>query len=448
MGAKRWLQSIAAVLGALALAPAASAAGGVPTHVPGVLVVGVHTPSARFEAGILRGGRVVAARGLEVDLARAIAHKLGLRRVEFRNVASDSGFTSPGSKPWDLALGRIKAEATGASSGIPYLDVPQGVLLRKALDKPARSEDDLRWLRLCARAGTTGADLVKQRLEPVVSPVFVPDDGTLLRALADGPCEAVVGDLPALAADRAAAPARYGRLAGRVHGPVTRYVIVLPESSPLRPFVEHAVQGLAANHAMRALSVRWLGVDLRTVPWIRPATGKRTVTLVGDSVAAAFGYSAPARELLGEGLDFRFEAVVCRRLVAPSCGHPPPPTALQSIESQGRALGQTVIMDIGYNDNASTYAEQLDQTMHALLAAGVRHVIWVTLRETTPGYRGINDVIRAATARWPELEVADWNGYSSGRPWFASERIHLNADGALGLARLLRSLVVPLTGVR
>jgi hypothetical protein len=68
----------------------------------------------------------------------------------------------------------------------------------------------------------------------------------------------------------------------------------------------------------------------------------------------------------------------------------------------------------------------------------------VTLRERYENYHLMNEVIRNARRRWPQLVVADWNAYSAGRPWFAPDGIHLNASGAFGLAQLLRAFLAPL----
>ena len=85
---------------------------------------------------------------------------------------------------------------------------------------------------------------------------------------------------------------------------------------------------------------------------------------------------------------------------------------------------------------------------HALGAARVRSVIWVTLPERRTVYGTIDFAIRAAVRRWRNLQVADWAAASQGRPWFASDGLHLNASGAMGLARLLRPLVVTAARVR
>jgi hypothetical protein len=169
------------------------------------------------------------------------------------------------------------------------------------------------------------------------------------------------------------------------------------------------------------------------------------VTMIGDSVSAALDYVDAARAYLGRGLDVRFDLDVCRRLVAPSCSYQgvTPATGLQVVLASGRSLGRVVIIDVGYNDSASTYRRDLDRIMRALVAAKVKTVIWVTLRETRSYYHSINVIVRAARVRWPQLVVADWNAASRGHAWFGdSEGLHLNGDGAMGLARLLRPIVL------
>lgn len=167
------------------------------------------------------------------------------------------------------------------------------------------------------------------------------------------------------------------------------------------------------------------------------------VTVIGDSITASFDYVPEARRLLGHGLDLHSDAVVCRRLVASSCAFQgsTPPTALQVIGAQGPALGPVVVINVGYNDWTTVY--DVDRVMHALKAAGVRTAIWVTLRETTSNYARSNARIRAAARRWRKsLVVADWNAYSRAKPWFREDGLHLTSAGAIGLARLLRPLVV------
>jgi hypothetical protein len=157
---------------------------------------------------------------------------------------------------------------------------------------------------------------------------------------------------------------------------------------------------------------------------------------------ASFDYVPAARRYLGKGVDLHSDAVVCRRLVAASCVFQgsKPLTVLELVSAEGRTLGPVVVINVGYNDWTAVY--DVDRVMRALTFAGVRSVIWVTLRQTTSNYAGNNNRIRAAARRWKQLVVADWNAYSSGKAWFREDGLHLTPTGAFGLARLLRPLVL------
>jgi lysophospholipase L1-like esterase len=177
----------------------------------------------------------------------------------------------------------------------------------------------------------------------------------------------------------------------------------------------------------------------------RPAA-KTRVTVIGDSVTASFNYVAAARRYLGKGLDLRSDAVVCRRLVATSCPFQgsTPSTALDVVTVEGHRLGPVVVINVGYNDWVAVY--DVDRVMRALKAAGVRTVIWVTLKEVgsyASIYAQTNARIRSADTKWRKtMVVADWNAYSRGKPWFSEDGLHLTATGAMRLARFLRPLVL------
>jgi hypothetical protein len=167
------------------------------------------------------------------------------------------------------------------------------------------------------------------------------------------------------------------------------------------------------------------------------------VTFVGDSVPASIDYVSVARAQLTRGLAVRLDLRVCRRLVTPSCSYQgsAPSTALQAVQSYGRGLGDVLIVDVGYNEDAHGYAQGIDRVMRAALAQGAKGVVWVTLRQTRDSYRWTNISIRVASKRWHHLYVADWNAHSAGKPWFASDGLHLTPAGADALARFLRPYV-------
>jgi hypothetical protein len=178
-----------------------------------------------------------------------------------------------------------------------------------------------------------------------------------------------------------------------------------------------------------------------------PATAakKPRVTVIGDSVQASFSYVPKAVSRLGKGLDLKMDAVVCRRLVAASCTYNgvTPQTALQLIKGKGRALGSTVVMNVGYNEGSGTY--DVNAVMRALRRAKVQHVVWVTLRERRSVYTAINGRIRQAAGRWKGFAIADWNAASAGKPWFGKDGLHLNASGAYALSGLIRQKVLAAT---
>lgn len=175
------------------------------------------------------------------------------------------------------------------------------------------------------------------------------------------------------------------------------------------------------------------------------ASAHPRATIIGDSIMASFDYVPAARRSLAKGLVLRSDSAVCRRLVAASCPFrgSTPETALDVVRADGRALGRVVVINVGYNDWSAVY--DVDRVLRALAAVGVESVIWVTLREAGANaklYAQSNARIRAAEHKWRSLVVADWNAYSRGRPWFRGDGLHLTSAGAMGLARLLRPLVL------
>jgi hypothetical protein len=168
------------------------------------------------------------------------------------------------------------------------------------------------------------------------------------------------------------------------------------------------------------------------------------VTVVGDSVAGALDYSDAAKRSLDSGLDVRFDLRVCRRLATTSCPYAGgvPSSALDVVRGAGRSLGQVLVVDVGYNDDPAVYTRGMGDVIRAARQSGVQRIIWVTLRATNALYARTDAVIRAEAIRFPDVEVADWNAFSRGKPWFRPDGLHLNVAGAAGLAALLRPLIL------
>ena len=170
------------------------------------------------------------------------------------------------------------------------------------------------------------------------------------------------------------------------------------------------------------------------------------VTLISDSVAGAIAFDTGAKAILAQGVDLFLEPGEARRLggTNPVDGIAPP-TAVQLIPTLGRRLGPTVIMCIGYNDFSDQYAQNMATALDELRAAGVKHVLWVTLRQSPAhlGYTTMNAAIAAEAAQHPEVTVLDWNAYSTAHPeWFQPDGVHLVGDGPRALARFFHAGLV------
>lgn len=172
------------------------------------------------------------------------------------------------------------------------------------------------------------------------------------------------------------------------------------------------------------------------------------VTFIGDSVPAAIGYQQVAQSILRRGADLRLELAPCRRVGQRSCPYKDttPPTVLELLGTLAPTLaGSTVIVAVGYNDFEPAYAGNIDDALRTMRTLGVKHVLWVTLRAERQSYLAMNDMIRAAAARSPEMTVVDWNLYSRSHPdWFQPDGLHLGWEGAKAMATLLHTTLVQL----
>jgi polar amino acid transport system substrate-binding protein len=262
------MRALLAAVVALALVGGASGAAPPATVAPGVLTVALSLPSPGFQAGAVRpNGTVVAARGLDIDLARSIAARLGLKRVRFVNDPSFKRLLARGRKPWDIALAEVTitdARRQAVDLSQPYLRADQGVLMRKGLTAP-RNLAALARLRICLLRGTTSVAVVRERVRPTQPLLFFTSLDILLDGVRTGRCEAAVLDAPILAAERAGASYRYGALAGVLRTD-ERYGVVLQKGSPLTPRVNAAVRAIVANGTLSRLQRRWLLTDLARLP--------------------------------------------------------------------------------------------------------------------------------------------------------------------------------------
>ena len=200
--------------------------------------------------------------------------------------------------------------------------------------------------------------------------------------------------------------------------------------------------------ALRAVLVAaGLAAALAAATVGRAAPAPQHVTLIGDSVADALQLDASAARILGQGIDLDLEVAPCRRVGGESCPYQGvrPLNVIQLVQSMGPRIGPTVIVAVGYNDPEDGYAQNMEDALAAMKQAGVKRVLWLTLRAAAHPYLSMNDDILTAAAAHPEMTVVDWNLYSRSHPdWFQADGIHLLGPGSDAMATLLHTTLVSL----
>jgi len=169
------------------------------------------------------------------------------------------------------------------------------------------------------------------------------------------------------------------------------------------------------------------------------------ILLIGDSIGASIttefaGIVAPAYT------NVDFQAVPNRCLVGsacvqPSVGLPDAPAIISTLTSD--TMPTVAVLQLGYNDSPSTFAQDIDQVVSALNARAVQRIVFVNLstRRASVDYAASNAALAAATQRYPNVSVLDWNAHSSGpdkNRWF-SDSVHLTSTGRVEFALFLRN---------
>jgi hypothetical protein len=168
------------------------------------------------------------------------------------------------------------------------------------------------------------------------------------------------------------------------------------------------------------------------------------VTVIGDSVLTAVEWNATPLSIFEQGLDLQLDIGVCRTLDGVSCPYEGGnvPTLMDVVKRLGPQLGTTVLVEVGYNDPAPEFAQRVEDSIDALVAAGVQRILWVNMREWQQQYIGMNQVLVAAAARHPQVTIVDWERDSHDHySWFQGDGVHLVYDGAVAMATLLNTSI-------
>jgi polar amino acid transport system substrate-binding protein len=264
---KRFLPLVAAA--ALVAVPAVSARPAAPpTLQSGKLIVAFGDPAPGFASGTVRGNTVTNPRGYEVDLASAIAAKLGLTPVWI--YSPWNSLFAPGTKKFDISF----QEATITSQRkrtvdftSSYLNANQGVLISKQTTPP-KSLADLRKLQTCAQTNTTGLDWIKTQLHPAKSPLAFPTTTAAYQAVQINKCQAMILDVPLVSLEKKQNPTKFGPVAGQV---VTheQYGAVLQKGSKLLPIVNSTIKTLTANGTVGKLQKKWFNLNFAKIPSLK-----------------------------------------------------------------------------------------------------------------------------------------------------------------------------------
>jgi polar amino acid transport system substrate-binding protein len=264
---KRFLPVLA--VAALIAVPAATARPSAPpTLETGKLIVAFGDPAPGFASGTVRGSTVTNPRGYEVDLAAAVAKKLGLTPVWM--YSPWNSLFAPGTKKFDISF----QEATITSQRkktvdftTSYLNANQGVLLSKTAPVP-HSLADLKNMQTCAQTNTTGLDWIKTQLHPAKQPLSFPTTTAAYQAVQINKCQAMILDVPLVSLEKKSSPSKFGPVAGQV---VTheQYGAVLQKGSKLLAPVNTAMKALTANGTVGKLQKKWFNLNFATIPVLK-----------------------------------------------------------------------------------------------------------------------------------------------------------------------------------
>jgi polar amino acid transport system substrate-binding protein len=264
---KRFLPVLA--VAALIAVPAATARPSAPpTLEAGKLIVAFGDPAPGFASGTVRGNTVTNPRGYEVDLAAAVARKLGLTPVWM--YSPWNSLFAPGTKKFDISFQEATITAQRKRTvdfTTSYLNANQGVLISKQTTPP-KSLADLKKLQLCAQTNTTGLDWINNQLHPDKKPQTFPATAAAYQAVQINRCQALILDVPLVSLQKKQKPSAYGPVAGQV---VTHevYGAVLQKGSKLTPVVDGVLKKLIADGTVGTLQKKWFNLNFAKIPVLK-----------------------------------------------------------------------------------------------------------------------------------------------------------------------------------
>jgi cystine transport system substrate-binding protein len=230
---------------------------------PTELVVALGLGDPVLQAGVVRDGEVIIARGLEVDVARNLAKRLGIPHVRFVYVKPASRLLVATVRPWDLTIASIRpARAASASADLsdPYLGTDQAVVLRRGLPRVSALAD-LRKKTTCAVRASEGAQAIAGSVRPLKKPILPVTETRLLQLIQTGVCDAALVDANSVGQFAAGRGGILGPVSVKVERP-GGYVIAVTRGGPITVSeVDRALARMRADGTMHRLARQWLEID-------------------------------------------------------------------------------------------------------------------------------------------------------------------------------------------
>jgi ABC-type amino acid transport substrate-binding protein len=259
--------TVAAVLVALGL-PAQSFADDAPAAPaaqprPDLLVVALDLRNPVRQAGAVRGGEIILARGLEVDIAKELARRLHVPRIKFIHVPTASRLPSTTARPWHLVIASLKPTSSSvarADLSRPYIGDDQAVVLRKGLP-PLRALSDLGGMVVCAVRGSNGARALASAVPVSARPRLAPSTPRLLELAQTGVCDASLVDADLVGRLVAGRGGMFGPVTSRVPFGEGSVVAVGRDGPVTVAAVDRALTRMRADGTMHRIARAWLGID-------------------------------------------------------------------------------------------------------------------------------------------------------------------------------------------
>lgn len=188
-----------------------------------------------------------------------------------------------------------------------------------------------------------------------------------------------------------------------------------------------------------------------TVRVIRENTTSSSMALIGDSVGNGITASNGEFRRITDGaftsqiIDAADNRCTTRESCAGSTGVAVAKSLPDNLD--------VVLVELGYNDNPATFGADVDAMMKVLTAKGVGRVAWVNMADIRRSngslvYTQANAALDAATSRWGNLSVLDWDAASNTSErsrWFSSDGVHLTTTGEANFSLWLREQLLELS---